>query len=308
MFMINVCLLGTAGTMPQPNKYLSALSIAYDGKMILLDCGEGTQVAIKEFHRGLKNIEVICLSHFHGDHVTGIPGLLLTIANSGREEPITIIGPSGLRYILEGLLVIVGSLPYKIRLIEVENESKCVYNVGALEIAATFAEHSIDCLAYSLYFKREKEFLPDEAKKLGIPTKFWSILQKGKEVIYNSSSFTPEMVQGNYRKGIKISYCTDTRPNLELMKFVANSNLLVCDAMYGDDDDYEKAVENKHMLFREAAKLAKDAEVKELWLTHFSPALKEPERYLLKATEIFEASILGKQGMNKEFNFTDNVD
>ena len=305
--MINVCLLGTAGTMPQPYKYLSALSVGYNGKMILLDCGEGTQVAIKEFHRGLKNIEVICLSHFHGDHVAGIPGLLLTIGNSGREEPITIIGPVGLKYILEGLLVIVGNLPYKIKVVEVEKESNCVYKMGNLEIGAAFGEHSVNCIAYSLYLNREKEFLPEKAKKLGIPTKFWNKLQRGKEIIYNCKSFMPDMVQGKSRQGIKISFCTDTRPNVRLMEFIKHSDLFVCDGMYGDDGDYEKAVENKHMLFSEAAMLARDGEVKELWLTHFSPALKEPEKYISKAKEIFEPSILGSQGMNKEFNFIDNV-
>ncbi|HEY5562019.1 MAG TPA: ribonuclease Z [Clostridiaceae bacterium] len=301
--MVNISLLGTGGTLPLPDRYLASLSINYEGYGILVDCGEGTQVAIKKFHRGYKNIEVICITHFHADHVSGIPGILLTIGNSGREEPITIIGPMGLTRILEGLLIIVPILPFKIKVIEVEVPSENIYKMKDLTIGVIFLDHSITCLGFSFKITRKREFLVHKAEKLNIPIENWKQLQNGLEILEKGIKYIPDMVLGDKRKGIKITYCTDTRAIPDIVDFAKLSDLFICEATYGDNEDLNKAIENKHMLFREAAELSDKANVKELWLTHFSTALKKPDIYINNAKDIFANTKVGIDGMSKELNF-----
>ncbi|WP_058486310.1 ribonuclease Z [Defluviitalea phaphyphila] len=301
--MLDVCLLGTGGMMPLPNRWLTALLVRCNGRKILVDCGEGTQITLKMLGWGFKTIDTICFTHYHGDHVTGLGGLLLTIGNSGRTEPLTLIGPVGLKKVVEGLTVIAPDLPFELNYIELKEEETRLEIQKGLFVKTVPVEHTISCFAYVIELERKSKFNPEKAIKLGIPVTYWKKLQDGEAVEWNNKYYTPDMVLGNKRKGIKVSYCTDSRPTTGLVNSIKNSDLFICEGMYGDEEDKIQAYKNKHMTFSEAATLAKEAEVKELWLTHFSPALKEPDQFIKIATDIFPNTIIGKTLMMKSLTF-----
>jgi ribonuclease Z len=301
--MMDVCLLGCGGSIPVPNRNLTALIVSYNGKKILIDCGEGTQISIKLFGSGIKNIDTILFTHFHADHIAGLPGLLLTIANSGREEPLTIIGPIGLWKVVNGLRVIAPVLPYKIDLLEFKGNGEAEQKIGDFNIRIMSVNHTIPCFSYSIEIPRGKKFDKQKAINNDVPMNLWNRLQKGEEIQYKGRWFLPDMVLGEERKGLKVSYCTDTRPIDELKEFVKESDLFICEGMYGDDEYLPKALENKHMLFSEAAKLAKEANVRELWLTHFSPSLTEPKEYLENVKTVFKNTIIGSDRLVKTLKF-----
>lgn len=308
--MVDVCLLGCGGSLPTPERNLTSLLIAYNGRKVLIDCGEGTQLSMKKLAWGFKDIDVICFTHYHADHVMGITGLLLTIANSGRTAPLIIIGPEGLRKVITGLTVVSPCLPYEIDLVELNfNLKKDLQNkilkIEDMEIFAMPVCHSIECLTYSIHISRKRKFDVNRAKENNVPIKIWSELQKESIVKYEGKEYKPEMVLGESRRGIKITYCTDTRPVEELCKFAYKSDLFICEGMYGEDDKKYKAEGKKHMIFSEAAEIAKNAEVKELWLTHFSPALSEPDKYLQNVRMIFKNSYIGFDRKTKTINFED---
>jgi ribonuclease Z len=303
--VIDICLLGCGGSMPVPGRSLTSLLISFNGRKILIDCGEGTQVSMKILGKGFKKIDTICLTHYHADHVLGLPGLLLTIANSGRCEPLNIIGPIGLVKIIKGLLVVAPNLPYDLKLIEVEEENfKIKY--GDIIINTTYDEHTVPCLGYSLKAVRKRAFDISKAKRNKVPQNIWSKLQNGEVEEIDGMCFTPEMVLGDKRNGIKISYVTDTRPTGKLVDFIKGSDLFICEGMYGAEEELEKAVRNKHMIFKEAAELANSGKVKELWLTHFSPSLTDPHAYIKNAEDIFNNVKIGEDRLCKSINFERN--
>lgn len=305
--MIDLILLGCGGNMPMPNRFLSSLFINFKGRKILIDCGEGTQVSMRMKNCGFKTIDLICITHLHGDHIIGLIGLLSTIGNSSRTEDLTIIGPRGITQTINAIKVLVEYLPYKIIVIENPIGPICLNNeyLKELEISTLDLEHSTECLGYSLYFKRKPKFNVEKASKNNVPKVLWQKLQNGKNITYEGVEYSPNMVLGSDRKGIKISFITDTRPIFSIPEFIKDSDLFICEAMYGDDIDISKAVKNKHMTFREAANLARLGNVKRLLLTHFSPSLENPNSYLENATSVFENTLVGEDRMELTLNFED---
>lgn len=302
--MLDVCLLGTGGMMPLPYRWLTSLMVRYNGSSLLIDCGEGTQIAIKEKGWSFKPIDVICFTHYHGDHISGLPGMLLTMGNADRTEPLTLIGPKGLDRVVNALRVIAPELPFQIKFIEI-TEPEQVLEMNGYRLKAFRVNHNVICYGYTLEIDRAGKFDVERAEAAAIPKKYWGILQRGETVTEEGRGLTPDMVLGPPRKGIKLTYCTDTRPTDSIRENAKGSDLFICEGMYGEKDKAKKAREYKHMTFYEAAQLAKDASVKEMWLTHYSPSLNYPEEYMEDVRAIFPNAVAAKDRRTVELVFED---
>lgn len=303
--MLEVCLLGTGGMMPLPNRWLTALMTRLNGSSLLIDCGEGTQVAIREKGWSFHDIDVICFTHYHGDHISGLPGLLLSMGNAERKEPVTLIGPKGLERVVGALRTIAPELPFALEFHELTEAEETIFTHG-YEIEAYKVNHNVLCYGYSIVVRRGGRFFPERAAENNVPQKYWNRLQKGEIIEEDGVCYTPEMVLGPPRKGIRLAYSTDTRPTKSMVAHAAEADLFICEGMYGEDDKMNKALEHKHMTFYEAAKLAKEANVKELWLTHYSPSLIRPEEYIPKTRKIFPAAYAAKDGRTVVLEFDKN--
>ena len=303
--MLDLCLLGTGGMTPLPYRWLTSLMLRYNGSSLLIDCGEGTQIAIREKGWSFRPIDIICITHFHGDHISGLPGILLAMSNSDRTEPLTMIGPKGLERVVKALRVIAPELPFEIKFIELTEPQQQIRLHGYV-IDAFKVNHRVTCYGYSISIERAGMFEVDKAKQNDVPMRFWSGLQKGETIESDGRVYFPELVLGPARKGLKVTYTTDTRPTDSIVRNAKDSDLFICEGMYGEKGDVNNAVKYKHMTFEEAGRLAKQAGVKELWLTHYSPALNRPEQYIEDVRQIFQNSYPGKDKKSLELNFEES--
>ena len=302
--MLDICLLGTGGMMPLPGRWLTSMLARYNGSSLLIDCGEGTQIALKEAGWSPKPIDTILFTHYHADHISGLPGFLLSMGNSDRTEPVTMVGPKGLERVVNSLRVIAPELPFEIRFHEL-NEADEYLELNGYHIHAFRVNHNVTCYAYTLEIPRAGRFDPEEAKRRNIPLRLWNPLQKGQTMEHEGVTYTPDMVMGPARKGIKVTYCTDTRPIPSIAEHAKGADLFICEGMYGEEGSEEKAKEKKHMTFKEAAELAREAEVSELWLTHFSPSLIRPKDYVESVRSIFPETYAGKDRKTRVLVYED---
>jgi len=300
--MLDICLLGTGGMMPLPYRWLTSLMARHNGSSLLIDCGEGTQIAIREKGWSFRPLDIICITHFHGDHISGLPGILLAMANSDRTEDLTMIGPKGLERVVNALRVIAPELPFKIKFIELTQPEECVQLHGFV-IKAFKVNHKVTCYGYSLEIPRAGMFDVERAVANEIPKFLWSRLQKGEVLEHEGRTLTPDMVLGPQRKGLKVTYSTDTRPMPVIIEHAKGADIFICEGMYGEKGDINNAVKYKHMTFEEAGKMAAQAKPNVLWLTHYSPALNYPENYIEDVRKIFPDTIAGKDGMSAELRF-----
>ncbi len=290
--MVDVCLLGTGGMIPLPERWLSALLVRCEGHTVLIDCGEGTQISWRLSGWGFRGLDTILLTHLHADHVAGLPGILYSLTFADRTEPVVVVGPAGTRRVVAALRSIVPHLPFTVEVLELAG-GEVLELPGGLQLRTLAVAHRVPCLAYVLHRPRGRPFLPDRAHALGVPVNLWRHLQRGEVVEVDGRRIHPDEVLGPPRRGITLAFVTDTRPTPELPAFIAEADLLVCEGMYGDPELLPRALERGHMLFHEAAELARAARVQQLWLTHFSPSLTDPERWLPLARAIFPNTELG---------------
>ena len=255
--MLDVCLLGTGGMMPLPYRWLTSLMTRYNGSSLMVDCGEGTQIAVKEKGWSFKPVDIMCFTHYHADHISGLPGILLTMGNAERTEPLTMIGPKGLERVVNALRVIAPELPFEIKFIELTEPEETIELKG-YTIHAFRVNHNVTCYGYTLEIPRAGRFSVEHALERQIPQKYWSRLQKGEIIEEEDKTYLPEMVLGPPRKGIKLTYCTDTRPTESIAKNAKDSDLFICEGMYAEKEKLAKAKQYKHMTFYEAAHLAKE--------------------------------------------------
>ncbi len=310
--MLDVCLLGTGGMQPLPGRRLSAMLLRLSGTLVLIDCGEGTQVAIRECGWGLRHINTILLTHMHADHVLGLPGLLLTLANSGKGEgeTLTIYGPAPLMSVVQSLLVVAPHLPYHLDVVQLDGgESSPLAGTPGMIMGCVALQHDIPCLAYALHLPRAPRFDVARASARGVPVPLWHKLQRGEPVDVAGQTIQPDDVRGDERRGLRLVLATDTCLIPALTEFVSadgvGADLLIADGMYGDDDNKPTRWQPQHMTFAEAAALARDGDARLLWLTHFSPSVSDPAAYLDRATAIFPATTIGQDGLTTTLKFED---
>jgi ribonuclease Z len=288
--------------MPLPYRWLTSLMARYNGTSILIDCGEGTQIAMKEKGWSPKPIDIICFTHFHADHISGLPGMLLTMGNAERTEPLLLIGPKGLTKVVAALRIIAPELPFQVQCLELA-EAEQTLQFDGFRIEAFKVNHNVVCYGYSIIIDRIGKFDVEKAQARGIDRRYWNRLQKGETIETEQGTWTPDMVLGAPRKGIKLTYCTDTRPTDSIVRNAKDADLFICEGMYGEPEKKQKAKEYKHMTFYEAAELAKKAHVAELWLTHYSPSLTWPEDYMNEVRKIFPNAIAGKDGKSVDLQY-----
>lgn len=295
--MVEVCLPGTGGMLPLENRWTASCWIEHQGTAILIDCGEGTQLALKKAGCRLNHLALLLVTHYHADHIAGLPGLLLTLGNYGKKTQITIAGPAGIKQVAASLMTIAPTLPYSVVLKELDGGTQD-FDLFGIHFSSLRLQHGVPCLGYRITFTRKPIFNPHKAKELGVPQFLYKTLHAGQPVVLdNGNRIEPWMVLDGERRPVSICYCTDTQLIEGLPRFVHGADLLVCEGMHGDPLLREKMWEKGHMVFSDSAELAKRADVKQLWLTHFSPAMKNPEQYLDVARYIFENTEIGYDGI-----------
>jgi ribonuclease Z len=224
------------------------------------------------------------------------------MGNADRTDPVLLIGPKGLERVVNALRVIAPELPFELKFLEL-NESEEIIEVNGYQIKAFQVKHNVVCYGYTVLIRRGGRFYTEKALENNVPQKFWNRLQKGDTIVDGEITYTPDMVIGPERKGIKLTYCTDSRPTKAISDNASDSDLFICEGMYGENEKDSKAKEYKHMTFCEAAKLAKAAQAKELWLTHYSPSLVRPEDFIGEAKHIFPNVKLGKDKKSITLDF-----
>ena len=285
---LNVIFLGTGGSIPTPKRGLSAIAIRRKTELLLFDCGEGTQRQMIQAGVGFHRKTKIFVTHMHGDHVLGLPGLLQTMSLLDRTKKLEIYGPQGIKAFVEAINQTVRfSLTFPVQVSEIDAGLVC--EEKEYTVYATQSDHMNPSLAYALIEKpRPGRFNIEKAKELGVPEgPLWSKLQDGSSVKLPSRRIVkPEMVLGHPRPGRKIVYTGDTRPSENLVKLAENADLLIHEATF-DDELMERAMEDGHSTPSMAAETAKEAGAKWLVLTHISARYKDAGLLLEQARKVF---------------------
>ncbi|MBR4748220.1 MAG: ribonuclease Z [Abditibacteriota bacterium] len=293
--------------MPAPKRALSSAVLASEGVHILFDCGEGTQTAAMRSGVSPLKIDVIALTHYHGDHIFGLPGLLQTMSAMGRTEPLRVTGPAGFRKYAAPLIKAAGITDFDILQCDVSEP----VSLSALDerwprqafLSSFGTRHGCCSCGYVFELRRQRRLSPEAADRLGVPVTARKLLQQGSSVRINGRTVTPDDVLGGPRRGIRVVYSGDTARCRALETHSAGADLLICDATYGSNDQKDIAGERGHMTFADAAETALAAGVGKLCLTHFSQMIREPAEYLDNARGVFSSTVAGSDGMTLELRF-----
>ncbi len=296
---LRITFLGTAASIPTSKRALSAVALKRKGELFLFDCGEGTQRQMIKAKIGFNRKTKIFITHMHGDHILGLPGILQTMSLLGRDKPLQIYGPKGIAEFVDAVRRTVRfSLRFPVEVYEVEEEVIC--QEEEYEIQSAWAEHSIPSLAYALIEKpRPGRFNPERAASLGVPKgPLWSRLQRGFDVkLPDGRVIKPEDVLGPRRPGRKIVYVGDTKPSENIANFAFGADVLIHEATFAEDLA-ERAEEDMHSTPSGAALIAKKAKVKLLVLTHISARYGDPEVLLEEARRTFPNVLVAEDFMN----------
>jgi ribonuclease Z len=299
--VVKVVFLGTSGSIPTPQRGSPAIAVTRERDLILFDCGEGTQQRMFEAHLGFGRPTRIFISHLHGDHILGLPGLIQTMSLLGREQPLQIYGPRGLRQFLAFFISFFGEPNFTLEVGEIE-EPREVCTGRGYTISAAPSDHSIEGWSYALVEEpRPGKFHQEKALELGVPKgPLWKQLQQGKAVILpNSRAVHPDEVVEPPRPGRKLVYSGDTMPNDTLVELARGADLLIHEATFGDEMA-EKAALDGHSTPSQAAEVARRAGVRELILTHISPRYVDLAPLLEQARRIFERTRIARDLMEVE--------
>lgn len=297
---MKITFLGSGGSVPTPDRNLPSLVVNREGKLLMFDCGEGTQKQMIVGKIGLNRDMRIFVTHLHGDHVLGLPGLLMSMSLQGRTKKVEVYGPPGILEFVESVRKTVRStIAYPVEIYEV-NDGK-VMEKEDFTVHSAWVDHSVPCLAYCI---REKDkpgkFNARRAEELGIvegPSR--KKLQMGEAVKVGDRLVRPEEICGKSRPGLKVVYCMDTRPCDSGIKLAQRADLLIHDSTF-DNSMSEKAALYKHSTSQEAAEVAKRAGVKKLVLTHISAMYDNPEGLLRQARRVFKNTVLARDLMTIE--------
>ena len=297
MARITVTFLGTSAAVPTASRGLPSVAVKREGEAILMDCGEGVQRRVLSESIGLGTDMTILVTHLHGDHVTGLLGLLQTMSMAQRRKPLNIVGPSRLAEWLQvtaDLLHIGLTFPINFA----GAKPGTVLRTGGFTVKAARASHSVEAFAYVVEeHPRPGVFYPDRAKGLGVPEgKLWSRLQKGRAVVVDGRRIEPSKVMGPSRPGRKIGYSGDTRPSRSLIRFFSECDLLIFDSTFGARDS-DKAVARKHSTSVEAAELARESRSRKLVLTHFSARYTSVASLVRDARKVFPYTLAASDGL-----------
>lgn len=307
--MLTVTLIGTAATMPLPDRATASAALCCNGRWLLIDCGEGTQTAARRAKVSLMKVDAICLTHYHGDHIFGLPGLLQTMGTMNRTEPLTLMGPDGIETELAPIMALAGDeLPYEVRLTTLDAKGvsmKTIHPAWPAEarLTAFATQHRVVSQGYEFTLGRCGKFQAEKARALGVPQQMWRELQQGRSVSVGKRVVQPREVLRAPRRGLKVVYSGDTMPCAALEQAARDADLLICEATYPTEEYLDKAAEYGHATFAGAAHLAARAGVRRLWLTHYSAMIGDPEEYLSQAQTSYPDARCGHDGMNETLLF-----
>jgi ribonuclease Z len=284
---LKVVFLGTSGSMPTPERNSSSVAVKIGRSVLLLDCGEGTQRQMVAAHIGFSRVKIIFVTHLHGDHVLGVPGLLQSMTLQRREEPLVIFGPRGLHAFLQGVSNTLGGPGFPVTVHELV-ESSIVHKGRGFSVETYRADHRLEAWSYAIRENpRPGRFYPDKARKLGVPEGvLWKRLQDGEEVTIEGRVVRSLEVSDPPRQGRSIVYTGDTRPSDNIVNLALGADLLIHEATFGDEL-IERAAEDGHSTASQAAEVASKAGVKRLILTHISSRYGDTEPLLEAARKVF---------------------
>jgi len=295
MTQLNIIFLGTGGSWPSVKRNVTSIAVKRASEVILFDCGEGTQRQFQKSSLSYMQISKIFITHFHGDHFLGLPGLIQTMQLNDRETPLHIYGPKGMDKLLQQLLSL-GYFKPKYQVISHEIDEGEELKFDGYSVNVIRVNHGVPALAYSIVENmRPGKFNKPKALELGIPEgPLFNRLQKGETVtLKNGKKISPEMVLGPARKGRKIVFSGDTTPLEKMVKFASGADVLVHEATF-DSELVDIAGDYGHTTSAQAAELAKKASVERLFLTHISPRYIDNKKIEKEAKEIFKNSFVPK--------------
>ena len=290
--MVKITFLGTSDSIPSAERNPTSILLTYGGENILLDCGEGTQRQMRKAKINPCKVTRILITHWHGDHVLGLPGLLQTLALSGYNKTLFIYGPRGTKQFMGNLFrTFVFKERGKIKIEEVDGK---FFETDDFYIEAKKMTHGTPCNAYAFVKKGKLRIDRNKLKKSKLPSgPLLKKLKEGKNITYKSKKYLAKNLTFQ-EDGKKISFVFDTSVNPGIFPFVKNSDLFISESTFNSELE-EKAKKHNHLTAKQAAEIAKKSKAKKLVLTHISQRYeKEPKRILNDARKVFNNSFMVK--------------